>query len=115
MQQTAQLFKVLSEVSRLRILALLQYGELCVCDLMEVLDMPQSTVSRHLAKLKERGLVQDRRSTVWCYYSLAEPGTELVRRVLQVLGQELVQTEQFQHDRQRLHAFWARERDGLCT
>ena len=115
MQQAAKLFKVLSEVSRLRILGLLQYGELCVCDLMEVLDMPQSTVSRHLAKLKERGLVQDRRSTVWSYYRLAAPGNELASTVLQALGHELGQTEQFQYDRQRLQDFWARREDGHCA
>ncbi len=60
MQQAAKLFKALSEVSRLRILGLLQHGELCVCDLMAVLDLPQSTVSRHLARLKECGLVRGR-------------------------------------------------------
>ncbi|MFP4393594.1 MAG: ArsR/SmtB family transcription factor [Desulfohalobiaceae bacterium] len=115
MQQAAKLFKVLSEVTRLRILGLLQYGELCVCDLMEVLDMPQSTVSRHLARLKECGLVQDRRSTVWSYYRLTEPDNELHSKVLQALGQELAQTGQFQNDRQSLQAFWARKKDGHCA
>ncbi|MFO8031948.1 MAG: metalloregulator ArsR/SmtB family transcription factor [Desulfohalobiaceae bacterium] len=115
MQQAAKLFKVLSEVTRLRILGLLQYGELCVCDLMEVLEMPQSTVSRHLARLKECGLVQDRRSTVWCYYRLKEPDSVLHSTVLQALEQDLAQTEQFQLDRQSLQEFLARKEDRHCA
>ena len=60
MKTTAQFFKALSDETRLRILALLVCGELCVCDLMAVLDLPQSTVSRHLAYLRHAGLVEDR-------------------------------------------------------
>ena len=49
MKNVAHIFKALSDETRLRILALLHSGELCVCDLMVALDLPQSTVSRHLA------------------------------------------------------------------
>ena len=72
MKKTASLFKSLSEETRLRILLLLQeHGELCICDLMAALDLPQSTVSRHVAYLKNAGWLQDRRGGVWMYYSLA--------------------------------------------
>ena len=64
MKTTAKLFKALSDETRLRILSLLTEGELCVCDLMEVLQLPQSTVSRHLAYLRNTGLVADRRQGV---------------------------------------------------
>ncbi len=47
-----QMFKALGDETRLRILGLLRYGELCVCDIVEVLELPQSTASRHLAYLK---------------------------------------------------------------
>jgi len=77
MKNEARLFKALSDETRLRILALLQGGELCVCDLMAVLELPQSTVSRHLATLRNAGLVEDRRQGVWMYYRLAPPGGEL--------------------------------------
>lgn len=71
MKQVAYLFKSLSEETRLRILVLLQeHGELCICDLMAALDLPQSTVSRHVAYLKNAGWLQDRRGGVWMYYSL---------------------------------------------
>lgn len=72
MKRTAHLFKALTDETRLRILALLGQGELCVCDLIAVLHLPQSTVSRHLALLKNAGWVTDRRQGVWMYYRLAD-------------------------------------------
>lgn len=70
MRDLTQIFKALSDETRLRILALLALGELCVCDLMAVLKAPQSTVSRHLATLRNAGLVEGRREGVWMYYCL---------------------------------------------
>jgi ArsR family transcriptional regulator, arsenate/arsenite/antimonite-responsive transcriptional repressor len=67
------LLKVLADEHRLAILALLARGELCVCHLMEILDLPQSTVSRHVGVLKRAGLVQDRRDERdgrWTHYRL---------------------------------------------
>ncbi|MEE4243707.1 MAG: metalloregulator ArsR/SmtB family transcription factor [Desulfopila sp.] len=69
---TAQMYKALGDVTRLRILGLLRNGELCVCDIMEVLKLPQSTVSRHLAYLRNNGLVSGRRKGKWMYYQLHE-------------------------------------------
>jgi ArsR family transcriptional regulator len=73
MKDVARFFKALSDETRLRILHLLLKGELCICDLMEVLQLPQSNVSRHMAYLKNAGLVDDRREAVWVYYSLTQP------------------------------------------
>lgn len=67
---SVQLFKALGDEIRLKILALLGNGELCVCDIMEVLDLPQSTVSRHLAYLKHSLWVVGRRNGKWMYYRL---------------------------------------------
>ena len=75
MRETTNLLKALTDETRLRILALLGQGELCVCDLMAVLQLPQSTVSRHLALLKNAGWVIDRRQGLWMYYRLADEGT----------------------------------------
>ena len=69
----AQFFKCLSEPVRLRILfLLLKRGELCVCDLVESLDISQSVVSRHLAYLRNNGVLSSRRDGAWVYYTLAE-------------------------------------------
>lgn len=85
METEVQLFRALSEPVRLRILSLLLQGERCVCDLMAVLDMPQSTVSRHLAYLRNTGLIKGKRQGVWMYYQLAEPATELHRSLIALL------------------------------
>ena len=65
------LFKMLSDETRLRCLVLLsEQNELCVCELMYALDLPQSKVSRHLANLKTNELVTQRREEQWVLYSI---------------------------------------------
>lgn len=66
-----KVFAALSHAIRLRcILLLAREGELCVCELTHALDMAQPTISRHLALLREAGLVSDRRQGLWIYYRL---------------------------------------------
>ena len=62
--------KGLSDETRLRILSLLYEKELCVCDIMEVLQISQAKASRHLIYLKNAGLVKDRKSAQWVYYAM---------------------------------------------
>lgn len=66
----AQSLKALGDETRLKMIGLLTHGELCVCDFMEVLGLPQSTASRHLAYLKNCQWVVGRRSGKWIYYKL---------------------------------------------
>ncbi len=75
-------FRALADGTRLRILALLAGGEVCVCEIHESLDLPQPTVSRHLAYLRNAGLVSGRKQGLWVYYSLAQPDDPVVRAVL---------------------------------
>ncbi|MBF0459728.1 MAG: metalloregulator ArsR/SmtB family transcription factor [Nitrospirae bacterium] len=65
-----KLFGALSDETRLRIIKLLEMGELCVCDITAALDMSQPKVSFHLSALKEAGLIRDRKDGKWVYYSL---------------------------------------------
>ena len=64
--------KAVADPSRVRILKLLEGGELCVCQITAVLDLAPATVSKHVAALKTAGLVQQRRDGKWVYYRLAE-------------------------------------------
>jgi ArsR family transcriptional regulator len=66
------LFRGFADETRLRILNLLAAGELCVCDIVDILRMPQSTVSRHLAYLRRAGLVEATREWKLAHYRLAE-------------------------------------------
>jgi len=67
------LFKGFADPTRIRILSLLAAGELCVCDIVEILELPQPTVSRHLAYLRRSGLVEVTREWKFAHYRLAEP------------------------------------------
>lgn len=80
-----RLFRAFSDRTRLRILHLLQEGELCVCDLVSVLRVPQPTASRHLAYLRRAGLVRVRKERSWSYYSLAEPRNSFHAKLLECL------------------------------
>lgn len=78
----AKLFKALADETRVRIVALLTHGELCVCHLEEALGLSQPTASRHLSNLRASGLVKTRRIGTWVHYRLAEQHEEPCRRVL---------------------------------
>ncbi len=94
MRNSAELFKALADETRLRILNLLVRGELCVCDIMAVLDIGQSKASRHLAYLRNVGLVADRRSGVWMYYTLANSRGVTHRRILEWLAEAATELPQ---------------------
>src|SRR5690554_2641745 len=67
----AEILKLLADRTRLTILALLQDRELCVCDIVDVLETTQPNISQHLRKLKNAGLVIEDRRGQWVYYSLS--------------------------------------------
>jgi ArsR family transcriptional regulator, arsenate/arsenite/antimonite-responsive transcriptional repressor len=73
-----RIYQCLCDETRLRILSLLNEGELCVCHIQEILGEPQVKVSKHLAYLRARGLVASRKKANWMIYSLpARPSGEL--------------------------------------
>ena len=85
MIDTVDLFRLLADETRLRILILLTRGELCVCDIMSIIGATQSKTSRHLAYLRSAGLVHARREGLWIHYSLAKPTGVLQQRVFEWL------------------------------
>lgn len=66
-------FKAFADPTRIRILNVLSAGELCVCDIVDILRLPQPTVSRHLAYLRRTGLVDATREWKFAHYRLSEP------------------------------------------
>ena len=81
MDKDVAVFKACSDATRLRILFLLTEGELCVCEIMAILDLPQGKVSRHVAVLRQYGLITDRRDGVWIYYALARDSSIALKYV----------------------------------
>jgi ArsR family transcriptional regulator len=83
MQDPAHLFKCLSEPTRLYATLLIQQeGELCVCELMAALNDSQPKISRHLAQLRNGGILDDVRRSQWVFYSLAKDLPDWVTSVL---------------------------------
>jgi ArsR family transcriptional regulator len=74
LQDFVKLSKAISDETRVRILKLLGQRELCVCQLMFILEMGQSTVSKHLGILKNAGLVDVRKEWTWSFYKLSKGG-----------------------------------------
>lgn len=108
MQRLAQIFKCLSDPIRLRILILLEAeGELCVCELMAVLKLPQSTVSRHLAYLRRSGWLSDRRDGVWMHYAIRRDEDQLSPDLLGLLNRHTSDNATVTKDRINLSEFRA--------
>lgn len=100
----ASLFKALSEPVRLRVLyLLLEQGELCVCDIVDALELSQSVVSRHLAYLRNGGLLNTRREGVWVYYQVAE-NTRFIADLLALLKADGKQSKALKYDLDKLKA-----------
>lgn len=115
MKETARIFKALSDETRLRILVLLrEHGELCVCDLMSALELPQSTVSRHLAYMKNAGLLNDKRCGVWMHYSIRQDSDRFRELLIDGTFGKLCDSETAALDRSRLIAHRATKDTTTC-
>lgn len=103
MHQLLDTFKALADETRLRIISLLiSEGELCVCHIIRVLQLPQSTVSRHLAYLRKTGWVSDRRCGIWIYYSLNHERSAVDNGLIEFLRGRLEALGVVASDRERL-------------
>jgi ArsR family transcriptional regulator len=100
----SRLFKALGDPTRLRIVALLAHGELCVCHLQHALALPQPHVSRHLGVLRAAGVVEARREGSWIHYSLSEQGDEASRRQMRALVRSFAGREALRRDVARSRA-----------
>lgn len=100
----ASLFKSLSEPVRLRIMSLLlEQGELCVCELVDTLNLSQSVVSRHLAYLRNNQLVTAKREGAWMYYKINENTGVDMSALFQFLTQCAQSNQEMQSDRASLN------------
>lgn len=103
MEDLLVVFKALSEGIRLRIIKLLENGELCVCDLVAALDMSQPKVSFHLNALKEAGLIKDRKQGKWTHYRINPD--DMFRRMLILSVTEKIDKKYTAGDLARLNGF----------
>lgn len=97
------IFKALSDETRLRILKLLERGELCVCDIVAAFDMSQPKISFHLAALKEAGLLKDKKDGKWMRYRIDD--SDLFKRLLVLSVIERIPADALEKDTKRLEEF----------
>jgi ArsR family transcriptional regulator len=99
----SRMFKALGDEIRVRIVALLSHGELCVCHVEAALGLTQPNASRHLSILRAAGLVERRRDKDrWVYYRLASQTDELCKRQLRELTAAFARQETLRRDVERL-------------
>ncbi|HYS53080.1 MAG TPA: metalloregulator ArsR/SmtB family transcription factor [Thermoanaerobaculia bacterium] len=96
------LFQALGDATRLRLLNLMEAGEVCVCFFIEVLGEPQPKISRHLAFLRKAGLVRVRRDGKWMHYSIGQPKDETAKRVFANALAVLARDPEMQRERAAL-------------
>ena len=115
MRSTLHVTKALADLQRVRILMMLQPGELCVCQIVEVLALAPSTISKHLSILSAAGLVDSRKEGRWMYYRLPEGAAgAFVRPALKWLGDTLKNDEMIEQDMKKLRSVVACDPEALC-
>ena len=107
--------KALSDESRLRMLLALQDGELCVCQITELLGLAMSTVSKHLSILYQAGLLNARKEGRWMFYSLPGKGAPTAaREAVGWVRRSLAGSERMAEDAKRLKKVLAMDLSELC-
>jgi len=115
MDTYADIFKALSDLNRLRIVvALLKSGtELCICEIMDTLDIAQYNVSRYVKELRIADILKERREGRFVFYSVKKPETDVekyLNKALKVMGNDMSE-----EDRKRLKKRLALRQDGKCV
>jgi len=108
----AKVFHALSDETRLKILKLLEKGELCVCEIVSALNMVQPKVSFHLGVLKEAGLVRIKRKGKWILYSLDD--SDLFKRFLIFSVLENISDEEIKKELDNLKNFKTNQDPRFC-
>ena len=116
MKEFLAITKALSDENRLRALMALTDGELCVCQIIELLGLAPSTVSKHMAVLHHAGLVETRKDGRWIYYRLAEEAELPCAPTALAITLECLGTDgRIRDDAKRMKSIRKMNRDDLCT
>jgi DNA-binding transcriptional ArsR family regulator len=115
MRDTLDVLKALADENRLRVLFALRRGELCVCQLIALLELAPSTVSKHLSVLRAARLVDGRKDGRWMYYGLSrEHRPASTEAILALLFKDLERTDRIAMDRKALKGICAESMESLC-
>jgi len=106
--------RTLADPTRVRIVAALRNGELCVCELVDALSISQSSLSSHLQICRQTGVVTTRKESRWIYYSLSPRYVQLIERIFSEL-QTVRRDEQLLRDARRLKKRLQMRDGGRCV
>lgn len=106
--------KALADTNRVRILCALQGQELCVCQIIEMLSLAPSTVSKHLSILRQARLLEDRKEGRWMYYRYPDRPNPLVKKIHRLLESSLSDDEQMRADRECVTKILCVDKEELC-
>jgi DNA-binding transcriptional ArsR family regulator len=114
MREVLAITNALSDESRVRALLALTRGSLCVCQIVELLRLAPSTVSKHLSILRQAGLVEARKQGRWMFYALPRSPDPLVRRTLGWIVNSAGKDTRIIEDGRRLKAILMEDPEDLC-
>jgi ArsR family transcriptional regulator len=107
-----ELFSLLSDETRLRCLVLLQKeGELCVCEISQIIESMQPKISRHLALMRNSGLVSDERRGQWVYYSLNSSLPDWAKKIIESATANLMKEEPHNSDIKKMCSL---KKENMC-
>jgi len=106
--------KALADENRVRVLMALGPKELCVCQIVELLALAPSPVSKHMAIRKQARLVDSRKEGRWMYYRIAEDSTVEAREMTALVDRLLADDPQSREDAKRMRQILKTDRDELC-
>lgn len=115
MEDVLAITKALADEKRIRALMMLRHGELCVCQIIELLGLAPSTVSKHMSILRQAHLVDGHKDGRWMYYSL--PGRnapKAVKQALKLITDNLADNLQTQKDDEKLGKVLKIDKETLC-
>jgi DNA-binding transcriptional ArsR family regulator len=107
--------KALSDENRVRILVFLTQGELCLCQILEMLELSPSTVSKHMSILMQSGLVDIRKEGRWHFYHLQKNPAPEVVAAIEFIKQSVRSSPVIRKDLQKLKKVIKIDREELCT
>ena len=115
MKTATDLFKLLADPNRARLLHALTHGEFCVCEITDAIQAPQYAVSRNLSALRKGGWVAERRDGTWIYYRLAPAHADLVKDVVRLVSKHGLDGKTLAADSKRLQKRLTLRDKGRCV
>jgi ArsR family transcriptional regulator, arsenate/arsenite/antimonite-responsive transcriptional repressor len=114
MKEFMAIARALADENRTRAVMFLRKGELCVCQIVEMLGLAPSTVSKHLEILSSAGLIESRKDGRWVYYRLPQAPAARAKEALGWLGESLAKDPQIAEDARRARSVMKMDKEGLC-